>query len=271
MVFAKSNPSVRWAWQPVIDGDVVRSPFDSWKSGNWNKMPILTGFNTNEGSMFVPQDMSRSEEFTNFFRVLRPEFNEEDLQTLNELYPDPAKNPGSPYCRLRHPDLGSQFERVEAAYAHFAYIAPTRYTAQCASVAQEAPVYLYHFAPKITEKGGTNHGDHSGYVTYDRVIVKISDTQKSIAGQMHAYWTSFVTSGDPNKIPGKYPERPRWGKYEPRGKLMMFGEGNDERAGGSQLGTVSELKDDNWAIKECDFWWSKALISERVNLKAKFA
>ena len=121
-VFDRYNPSVRWAFQPVIDGDLIKQrPIDAWHSGKWNQMPILTGFNTNEGSYYVPVSMSTSEQFTDFFRTLLPAYTEEDIQTINRLYPDPALDPSSAYAETRNIPVGSQFKRVEAAYAHYAY------------------------------------------------------------------------------------------------------------------------------------------------------
>ncbi|MGG6497251.1 UNVERIFIED_CONTAM: carboxylesterase family protein, partial [Bacteroidetes bacterium 56_B9] len=39
-VFDEYNPSVRWAWQPVIDNDIIsRRPLGAWKSGKWHKVP----------------------------------------------------------------------------------------------------------------------------------------------------------------------------------------------------------------------------------------
>lgn len=262
-VFAKSVPSIRWPWQPVIDNDVVNHPLNSWRTESWIKIPILTGFNTNEGSAFVPEQISSSLEFSNFFRALRPDFSEKDIQTLEQVYPDPQSNPDSPYARLRHPDLGAQYERVEAAYAQFAYVAPVRQTAYYASAFPEAPVYLYHFDVKGSRKGGANHGDHGGFVTYDGNIRILSPAHEAIAGSMHAYWTSFIAFGEPNEGEGMVDDRPAWPKYEQGvGKLMMFGEGNDLYAGGSNPGTVAKVVDDTWMVTERDFWWSRVSGAE---------
>jgi triacylglycerol lipase len=43
---------------------------------------------------------------------------------------------------------------------------------------------------------------------------------------------------------------------------MVFGEGNDERAGGSGKGVAAQLAEDEWSRWECDFWWTKAGISD---------
>lgn len=43
---------------------------------------------------------------------------------------------------------------------------------------------------------------------------------------------------------------------------MVFGEGNDERAGGSGVGIAAQVVDDDWSRKECNFWWTKSGISD---------
>lgn len=86
-VFDRYNPSIRWAFQPVVDGDTIkRPPIDAWHSGEWNWIRILTGFNMNEGTYYVPELMSMSEEFTAFFHTLLPAYTEEDIQTIDKLY-----------------------------------------------------------------------------------------------------------------------------------------------------------------------------------------
>jgi len=275
MIYNRYNPSIRWPFQPVIDGPggvIPVAPIEAWRSGNWHKVPILTGFNTNEGAMFVPKEMSTSAEFIEFFHNLIPGLSPDDLNYLNDLYPDPTNDTTSPYVETRL-GVGPQYKRVEAAYAHFAYIAPTRHTANFASSKPEyPPVYLYHFASNRSVVGGANHGDQNEYVSYNQDPVVFSPTQKAIAGEMHAYWTSFIATGDPNAVKeGEYADRRPWPRYgrDPSAALssgakMVFGLGSDERAGGVNTGQVASLKADLWAETECNFWWSKVHVTEQL-------
>lgn len=135
-----------------------------------------------------------------------------------------------------------------------------------------APVYLYHFDVSTSEKGRSDHGVHNSFVTYNPEIRQISDTMDEISGSMHAYWTSFIVTGDPNTVQGRYPDRMKWPKYSLGekergsgrldGRLLMFGEGNDEIAGGENEGVVVQVKDDGWVEKECDFWWKRVALFE---------
>ena len=192
-VFRTYDESIRWPFQPVIDGEggmIPLAPIDAWKSEKRVHVPILTGFNTNEGAMFVPKDLSTNEDFVNFFHILLPSLSELDLDVLKKTYPDPET---SPQYHETRPDLGTQFKRLEQAYAHFAYVAPVRQTAQFAAAAEDgAPVYLYHFAVNSSVLGGADHGDHNGFSTNDRDVRERSESLRDVAGSMHAYWTSFI-------------------------------------------------------------------------------
>jgi acetylcholinesterase len=268
-IFDKYNASLRWAFQPVIEGPggyISKPPIAAWRSKDWHKMPILTGFNTNEGAMFVPVKMSKSSEFREFFRTLLPALSDPDLNTLESLYPDPVTHPtSSPYVETRR-GLGAQFKRVEAAYAEFAYIAPVRHTAHFASreLSIQAPVYLYQFAVRRSVNGGANHGDQEDFVTYSPGVVNYSMAQQEIAGNMHAYYTSFIISGNPNSVKGRWPDRPHWPAYRAwDGERIVFGEGNTEWIGGKDKGTASKVVPDRYAQKACEFWWSRVDVSER--------
>lgn len=89
-------------------------------------MPISTGFNTNEGTYYVPAKMSISDEFTPFFRTLLPAFTEKEIRTIDKLYPDPALNSSSAYVETRDIPVGPQYKRIQAAYGYYAYACPAR-------------------------------------------------------------------------------------------------------------------------------------------------
>ncbi|KAJ5711976.1 CAZyme family CE10 [Penicillium malachiteum] len=262
-VFSKWNPSLRWAFQPVIDDDIIhRKPFDAWNSELWNKVPIMTGYNSNEGTMYVDKKMSDPAQFRKFWQKLLPELSSSDLDTIDRLYPDPGSDSTSPYLEIRTgKGLGPQYKRIEAAYGHYAYVAPVRQTAQFAS-SQGAPVYLYNWAFPRTVVGRANHGDNMFYETFNSAITGLSESQKELSGTLHAYLTSFIAKGDPNAIRGRYGQRPEWKTYEPTdAHVMIFGEDNEELIGGSTAPAAKFVKDD-WAKEETEFWWSKVPISQ---------
>jgi carboxylesterase type B len=262
-VFDRYNPSLRWAFQPVIDEDIIsRKPLDAWRSQLWNKVPIMTGFNSNEGTMYVVKSMSDPSQFRDFWHRLLPELSSSDLDTIDRLYPDPSVDSASPYVETRGcQGLGSQYKRIEAAYGHYAYVAPVRQTAEFAST-QGVPVYLYNWALPRTVIGRANHGDNMYYETFNHDITGISESQKELSGTLHAYITSFIAKGDPNAIIGRYSQRPQWMPFKSATpKVMVFGEDNEELIGGTSA-PAAKFVNDKWAREETAFWWSKVPISQ---------
>nr|KMM65098.1 carboxylesterase 1 [Coccidioides posadasii RMSCC 3488] len=205
-----------------------------------------------------------SDEFDDFLPCLDPTLPPSDLRLLNKIYPDPLKDPESPYVEHRQINVGPQYKRITAAYGQFAYVCPVRQTAHLASEGQREPVYLYHWALNKTVKGGASHGDQGEYEVYGRGARQFSKTQETIAGFIHAYITSFITKGDPNHIKGEYADRPRWDRFRMKSarSVMVFGDGNDERAGGGHVGVAAQMGDIKWCEEECNFWSDRSILTE---------
>ncbi|KAI1617391.1 triacylglycerol lipase [Exophiala viscosa] len=265
-VFTKYKPTMQWAFRPVIDGNLIpRPPIQSWRSGQYYKVPIMTGYCTNEGSLYVDRQISKSGQFTDFMQTLLPGLPKDDIERLNELYPDPSLG----YPDYRHErvgkDLGPQYKRTETAYGQFALIAPVRQTAHLASsVCGSSPVYLYHWDVFATLYGGAAHGDTARYETFDHVTTSLSPAQKEVSGTFHAYMTSFIcNNGDPNKVQGAWRGRPTWQPYTPDQPFkMILGKGNRDLIGGP-VGTPAELTYETEALEQCKFWWDRTAITQQ--------
>ena len=101
------------------------------------------------------------------------------------------------------------------------------------------------------------------YEVVDPAVAKISASQLDIARNTNAYITSFIATGDPNKIKPKDLPLPEWEPYtrdEP--KAMVFGAENKELIGGP-TGPSAQLLADTWGRKESEFWWSKVELSQQ--------
>lgn len=289
-IFELYNPSVRWPFQPCIEGPGPNSiipipPIQALLNNTYHRIPILTGYNTNEGSIFVPEAPNNAGSFLDFFHVLLPNLSTEDLSILDSLYPNPEYNPNSPYAFNNTAfGVGSQYRRLDKSYGDFAYISPVRHTAYFASgehpynhsssntsSSKPAPVYLYEYAVNASILHGAAHGTQYPFPVYSSKVTDSSTTIKEIAGMMHAYWTSFIISptGNPNAIPGWYPTRMVWSEYkggEGERQKMVFGRGNDELAGGKEKGIVVEMEEDRRDEAEreaCEFWWKRVALWER--------
>lgn len=257
-VYNNYSASIRWPFQPVVDGEVIRErPTLEWESGRWNKVPIMTGFATDEGSIFVPTAMNTSAAFTDFFATLIPAFTSSDLDGLNALYPDPLLDPTSEYVDTRPINVGRQFKRVTAAYGQYSYICNVRTTGELAPQGQLEPVWEWHWATNITVEYGASHTSHLPYESYVVGVRDISPTQDQLAQYVAAYWTSFIATGDPNLVrKGLGKDRPYWGTINSgrAGRIMVLGQGNDERAGGTDLGVIAQMADNRPFETECAWW-----------------
>ncbi|KAK1832660.1 Alpha/Beta hydrolase protein [Podospora conica] len=281
------SASVTWPFQPVIDAPhrlansshppladtppvlIPDLPINSWRHGHHLRIPVLTGYNTNEGTLFIPGGANTNTDFRAFFSTLIPGLLPADLDALDALYPDPVTDPHpdqNPYTKVP-PGKGRQWARLDAAYAHYAYICPVLQTAHFLSTdntteAAKAPVYVYRYAAQGAWHAA-NHGDEAPVVAHDMALLAgeglVGLTR--VADAMHGAWARFVVSksGDPNQTnnsTGKAVDWPAYVSPFPRdqgneawagavrrgeapdaakGRKMVFGRGNDERAGVAEV------------------------------------
>ncbi|KAI0011737.1 alpha/beta-hydrolase [Xylariaceae sp. FL0662B] len=296
-VWKRWQPTLRWAFQPVIDGPggiIPDLPSVSWQKGNVLRIPILTGFNTNEGAMFVPSRTNNASAVRTLMSAILPSLNETDVKTLDTLYPDPTTSHGKELYVTKPPTgFGTQFWRLDDAYGHYAYICPVLQSAHLASTAQGgAPVYAYHYAARSGARGAADHGDEGPVVAHDMQVIGRYPGVVATADAMTGFWSRFAATGNPNPSPSSSPSSSSssssssdktgvaWPRFvspfanatdapaaEDKDKtVMVFGSGNDERMGmrGRQNRGVAAQAQALSArdLEECRFWWARVLLSE---------
>ncbi|EAQ86706.1 hypothetical protein CHGG_07959 [Chaetomium globosum CBS 148.51] len=280
VVWDKYHDSVTWPFQPVIDGVntlanssqigglsstatpplIPELPISSWASGTHLRIPIITGFNTNEGTSFVPADANTSAEFRAFFQTLIPSLTPTDLDQLEGPLPRPrhaTRQPLPPRARGRRP-----------ATAHYMSAA---FAANGGSTS--APVYVYRYAATATHDAA-NHGDEAFAVAHDMWELRGRPGMRAVADDMHGRWASFVASAvaSPNERGGDvaWPAfvSPFAGKDAGEGKIMVFGEGNDEMGGGWRKGRPAKVVKMTEEEREaCRFWWERIGLSQGLGRK----
>ncbi|KAL8377752.1 hypothetical protein RB595_008440 [Gaeumannomyces hyphopodioides] len=189
-------PSVCWPFQPVVDGDAIPDlPARSWRAGRALDVPVVTGFNANEGTVFVPPCADSDADFRAFFARLLPAASRADLDRLAaSLYPDPVSAPPSlpAVAYLGHPvpaGMARQWRRLDAAYADYAYTCPVLQTAHYMSRLQRSGrrgrsrVYVYRFAPLSPPWGTANHAENAPFAAHDLAqllgLAKLKDSSSS--------------------------------------------------------------------------------------------
>lgn len=256
-VWDTNAASVTWPFQPVIDGPggyIPAPPLSLLEEGKGRGVPLIMGFCSNEGSAFVPP-MHSGEDFASFFKTLIPGLGAGDLKALEALYP-PGDFPEEPPAS----GLGAHWRRAEAAYAHYAYIAPVLQTA--AYLGRHAPVYVYEFAVRDAALGMANHTDQAPYVA------RLEDGLarpglREVARRMHGFFAEFLTGdgameGWPRFIP---PDGEGRGGGEGQ-RIMVFGKGNSELLGGER-GVPCEVRTlGGRELERVRFWWGRTGLSQ---------
>ncbi|KAL1850192.1 hypothetical protein Daus18300_012992 [Diaporthe australafricana] len=218
-VFSRYQDPIRWPFQPVVessssssvpsgteDGVISDLPINTFRRGEHLRIPVLAGFNTNEGTVFASPRVDTGDEFLGKFATMIPGLSGADLSALAKLYPDPVTNPTSPYASVP-PGFGRQWARYEAAYSHYAYICPVLQTGHFHSDHDEAessgddyPVWIYHFAALSRPDfgGKANHVDEAALVAHDMGAIGGFPGLVRTSDAMHGAWARFIATGDPN-------------------------------------------------------------------------
>jgi para-nitrobenzyl esterase len=169
---------------PVVDGRILPAPvLESFEAGREAPVPLVIGSMTLELPTAIQPQVLKS-------RV--PAYGElpPDLQAA---YSDPAA-----YAGLLPSDVVFTEPSAKLAALH----------------ARRAPTYVYRFGITAdavqAQFGGAVHGTEGPYVfgTYDASPFPIGPRQRALGQTVHAYWASFVRSGDPNGD-----DRPVWPRF----------------------------------------------------------
>jgi len=194
---------------PIVDGYVI--PDDQYKlyeSGKYNDIPILVGYNSDEGASFSRE--KKPEEFIKGVKARYGKFADD----LIKAYPVDSNSV---------PKTARDLAR-DAAFGWQTWI-----WARLQSQTGKSKVFYYYFDqhpdyPKDSPKYGfgSPHGQDVAYV-FKHLDVSKPETTKTdleISEAMATYWTNFAKFGDPN---GK--GVPTWPAFsDAKSEVMYFGQ-----------------------------------------------
>ncbi|KAL1311459.1 hypothetical protein AAFC00_004404 [Neodothiora populina] len=195
---------------PVVDGGLVPS-YNSiaLKKGNFVKVPLLIGTNTNEGTLFAGSGVNTSKEFRSFVQYAGyvGVNNNKTIDLVVDAYPllpeDNVTLP-APY--------GAQFVRAARYTGDAMFIAGRRYTCELWT-SYGVPCYSYRFdtlpadTPPVTF--GAAHFEDVAFVFNNvigtgmdasafNVTSPLRERYVALSNVMSRMWVSFAGTHDPN-------------------------------------------------------------------------
>ncbi|KAF2093481.1 alpha/beta-hydrolase [Rhizodiscina lignyota] len=241
------------SWAPFLDGDWFRQPpAYEIAAGNCARVPILLGANSDEGFIDVgtgtPPFPNTTDETAAWIETVFPLLNQTVVDRLLKLYPEGGPAPpyslpsNFPWCQAMNAvnlACGSQYRRLAAILGDHSADAPRRNMAQLWSQLG-LPAYSYRFdtnptALPITYFYGLGPGfaDHGTELAYEVGLpggysnglqfypaVKNIPTHLTVSHEMNKRWISFVVTGSPNHVKGKY--ELNWPEYKDSASNFVF-------------------------------------------------
>lgn len=244
-LYVDGESDLNWPWQPVLGGPMLERPGSrSGLEGTFHHVPVVTSSVTDEGKFYTPGNLETNEDFIEFMYQMSPYLNRTDLAVMNELYPDPGAHPDSPWANSPN---STQYNRVSAAWSDMAYICPSRESAFRTSLAG-VPTWKLHFnTPDYPLEAqswrGIPHTSDTKYFFNDPSVAY------PVTGEIyHGYLSSFVATGDPNKV--RREGTPEWPQYKasrskdaPRPKQLKINPGD-----------YVTVEPDEIRVAQCDYW-----------------
>ncbi|KAJ3195336.1 hypothetical protein HK101_000447 [Irineochytrium annulatum] len=218
----------------VVDGTyVVEPPLAALSKGDYLKVPILLGDNTNEGTFFEMSVKTAAD-----FDVFMSRFGD-SVTKVQELYPLSAYKE-------------SYFETASAIFADNVFKCQVRHLADTYSTS--LPVYRYHWnhAPilvhLVDSPLGVFHGSEYFFVFGWPFIETPLSGESQLSQIVIDYWTAFAYGGQPkSKFTGV-----EWPLYVANESLPNGGGERIRFDSGNKGGVVTEL--DLGDNDKCAFW-----------------
>lgn len=197
--------------KPYFDGAVLPSdPLASLYDGDFNKVDVLLGYNTNEGTMFTNPKLSQKE----FLQSLSALFGKDRGQAVFDYF---DKKNGSVYRKASDFVGDMMFNLGMKMFAD--------------KLSENSNVYMYHFAygsSDVDRHGGVGHAKEIAYA-FNNLKDGGGKEQNFVADSMHERFVNFIKHGDPNLCISDDPQDKgakknylvQWPRYDRESPMVM--------------------------------------------------
>ena len=194
---------------PTIDGTLLtETPGAAFDSGNFNRVPVITGTNHDEYRYFVANDF------------ILPLANAQYASAFDTVFgPSLAPTVEAGYPLGTSPPVNGAELQLAAAGTDGIFACTARRATM--GLAQYVTVYAYEFNdenapgphfPGLNFPLGAYHGADVEYLfNRDGMPAPLTPDQQQLSQAMISYWTHFAKKGDPNSS-----GQPHWARMFPR-------------------------------------------------------
>ncbi|KAF2192475.1 lipase [Zopfia rhizophila CBS 207.26] len=210
-------------WNPIVDGDFLEAyPSASMDEGNFIKVPLITGANSDEGVSFSVRGLDNATAIFNSLMYWRSyALSPPSIRNLLKLYQnDPANQP--PYGRLgdeTYPKYGLEWRRSAAIGGDLVMIAQRRKMAEYYTRAGKS-VWSYRFDTPLWNQTEPISVPHFVNVVFSFQNISGAlgplpqyQSYKDLSNDIGRAYVNFVVTGDPNGRNNSTSGLPNWPKY----------------------------------------------------------
>ncbi|KAF2470691.1 alpha/beta-hydrolase [Lindgomyces ingoldianus] len=211
MPFPGGKEAPMWFWNPTLDYDFIGNyTYNEIKAGHLVKVPTIFGDDTNEGTQFIPDEVTSMSKAEQFVSDQYTTLSEQQKASIRAVFQGPTNTENDP-----------NWKKVAAeVFGSIRYVCPG-INISAAYANNGSPTWQYRW-----DVGSALHVSELGPVWFNGT--------SAAAVFIHNYFASFIRSYDPNKYKhdffvdgGKKITSPTWEQFgKGNGKRMLFADNN---------------------------------------------